>query len=395
MRRYIVAVVFMSERRIVLVDDDPIMRELAGSKLRGAGYTVLEAENGAEALSILEAQSADLVISDLDMPVMDGFALTKAIRNHEFLSQTPVLVITGSDHEEAVEQAFSAGATSFLAKPINWALFSQAVKFVLRAGEDQKALRTARDRARAGEKFKDELLSVMSHELRTPLNAIIGFGQLLGDHFQKSNDGLHQEYSDYIVDGGRRLLNSISDMLLASDSRAGPITLYEKATTLGQVIDSAQSIFEQNRGKQKEKRELTIKVQDPDMELCCDGQLIARSISKLIENAVKFSEKDTAIVIAAAPTKSGDLAIMVKDHGEGISPEKLQTVSSPFAQSEMTSRRTTEGIGLGLPLVKAIIDSHGAKFRLDSKLGEGSRAIIVLPRDRVMVKGSDQRKMIA
>lgn len=389
------AVVYMSERRIVLVDDDPIMRELAGSKLRGAGYTVLEAENGEEALTILEAGSGDLVISDLDMPVMDGFELTQAIRNHETLSQTPVLVITGSDHAEAVERAFAAGATTFLAKPINWALFSHAVKFVLRAGEDQKALTAARDRAQAGEKFKDELLSVMSHELRTPLNAIIGFGQLLGDHFQKSDDGLHQEYTDYIVDGGRRLLNSISDMLLASDSRAGSITLYEKVTTIGHIVASADGVFEQNRGQQKEKRDISIKIQDPNIEVCCDGQLMARAISKLIENAVKFSKSDTSIVIAAAPTKAGDLAIMVKDYGEGISQEKLKTVTSAFTQSEMTSRRTKEGIGLGLPLVKAIVDGHGAKFRLDSKLGEGTRAIIVIPHNRVVANSSEQRKMIA
>ncbi len=387
--------VFMAERRIVLVDDDPIMRELAGSKLRSAGHTVLEAENGAEALSILEAGAGDLVISDLDMPVMDGFELTHAIRRHKDLSQTPVLVITGSDHEEAVERAFAAGATSFLAKPINWTLFSYAVKFVLRASEDEKALRAARDRAQAGEKFKDELLSVMSHELRTPLNAIIGFSQLLGDHFKKSNDPLHKEYADYIVDGGRRLLNSISDMLLASDSRAGPITLYEKTTTVDDVIKSACTIFEQNRGNQKDKREISINVREPDLEVCCDGQLIARAISKLVENAVKFSDADTPVIIAAAPTKNGELAIMVKDHGEGIAPEKLKEVSSPFAQSEMSSRRTNEGIGLGLPLVKTIVDAHDARFRLDSKLGEGSRAIVVIPRDRVMVAKSQPDKMTA
>ena len=99
--------------------------------------------------------------------------------------------------------------------------------FVLRSANDQKELREARDRAEAGEKFKDSVMSVMSHELRTPLNAIIGFGQLISELFEKNSDNLYKEYSDYIVDGGKRLLNAVSDMLLASDARSGPIKLNE------------------------------------------------------------------------------------------------------------------------------------------------------------------------
>ncbi len=373
----------MPEQRIVLADDDPIMRELAESKLHDAGYDVMVVENGAEALTFLQTDGADLVISDLDMPVMDGFELTKRIRENPTIGQTPVIVITGSDHADAVERAFAAGATSFLSKPINWTLFSQSVRFVLRAGEDQKALRIARDRAEAGERFKDELLSIMSHELRTPLNAIIGFGQLLGEQFQKNHDNVHREYADYIVDGGRRLLNSVSDMLLASDARSGPIAIHEKETTLGDLINEAMTLTPKANDTTVKNANINVKIKDGDAEICCDYHLLARALSKLIDNALKFTSPGQPVIIAAAPTKAGDLAIMVKDSGPGIEPDKLSAVTAPFAQSEMSSRRTKEGIGLGLPLAKAIAQAHDAVFRLDSNVGEGVRAIILIPSKRI------------
>ncbi len=373
-----------SQSRVLLVDDDPIMRELAQSKLEEAGYAVAVAENGAAGLETLRRDGADLVISDLEMPLMNGFELIEVIRADPELKETPVIVITGSDHANAVERAFAAGATSFLAKPMNWTLFSQAVMFVLRADNDQKALRVARDQAEEGAKFKDSLLSVMSHELRTPLNAIIGFGQLLGEQFQKQSDHLHREYADYIVDGGKRLLNTVSDMLLASDARSGPVTINEADTLVGEIIDSANALV--SGAAAAAGAELKIKIQDRDLEICCDRSLIARALVKLIENAVKFSPRGVEVLVAVARTKKGDVAIMVKDNGPGIAADKLKDIAKPFAQSDMSLRRSKEGLGLGLPLAQAIAAAHGASLRLDSVPKQGTRAVIFLPAERVREK---------
>lgn len=370
----------MPPKKIVLADDDLILRELAETKLRAAGHDVTVASNGAQALQAVSADGADLVISDLNMPDMDGFELTKRLRADPSTRETPVIVITGSEECDAVDRAFAAGATSFLAKPINWTLFNQAVMFVLRASDDHQALRDARDRARAGEKFKDELLSVMSHELRTPLNAIIGFGQLLGERFQQEQDNLHREYSEYIVDSGRRLLGSISDMLLASDARTGPISITEDDVTAGVLLEAAIAQAPHAKGAAA----IETKIQDPDIRLLCDEQLLARAISKLIDNALKFSPQGEKIVVGAAQIKNGGLAIMVQDAGPGISKEKMLQAAAAFEQSEMSSRRTKEGLGLGLPLAQAISKAHGATFRLEAGGEKGVRAFIVMPPERVL-----------
>ncbi len=372
--------------RIIVIDDDPVLRELAVAKLAGAGHEAVGAADGQAGLDLISAERPDLVISDIDMPGMSGFDVVRALRKNPQNVEIPVIVITGSEKPDAVEQAFAAGATSFLAKPINWTLFTQAVRFVLKASDDQKELRSARDAAEAGSRFKDSLLSVMSHELRTPLNAIIGFGQILADQFERENDHLHKEYADYVIDGGKRLLNSVSDMLLASDARSGPIALNEVDCCLDELIDGALAPL----ARQIEIARAVVKraVSVADVEICCDRTLLMRSISKLVDNSLKFSDAGVTVTIGAALTKGGDLAILVRDDGPGIAADRLELVSQPFKQSDMSLRRSKEGLGLGLPLVNAIMQSHGGRLRLASAPGQGLSAFLVIPAHRIGVNGA-------
>lgn len=368
--------------RILVVDDDPIMRELAAAKLLEAGYDVAVAEDGAEALDVLRAEGADLIISDLEMPVINGYELTQNIRRSPLLSDTPVIVVTSTDHGDAVDMAFAAGATSFLAKPINWTLFSHAVKFVLKASADRAELKSARDQAEAGARFKDTLMSLMSHELRTPLNAIIGFGQILREQFERESDHLHQEYAEYIIEGGKRLLNSVSDMLLASEAQSEPITISEVDCTIGELFELARS--EIAKLALQAGAEISEVVEDCELEICCDRILVARAIAKLIDNAIKFSPGGVKIVLGAAQMQDGRVGILVKDDGPGIASDKLDALRQPFAQLDMSLRRKKEGLGLGLPLVQAIAAAHGGEFRISSEPGAGARALILLPHSRVV-----------
>ncbi|MFN3959775.1 MAG: response regulator [Parvularculaceae bacterium] len=367
---------------MLVVDDDPVMRELATARLDEAEFEAIPASNGSEALALLRARKFALVITDLDMPGMSGFDLIRALRSDAAIAATPVIVITGSDKSDAIDLAFAAGATSFLAKPINWTLFSHSVRFVLKSDANHRELRSARDAAESGARFKDGLLSIMSHELRTPLNAIIGFGQILSDQFERENDPIHKEYSDYIVDGGKRLLNSVSDMLLASDARTGPITINDVDCTIEEIVDLALSPLEKTISLSH--AEIKKVLREPDLELCCDRALIARAIGKLVDNAIKFSPRGVSIVVGAATLKGGDLAFLVRDAGPGMSAERLALAMQPFNQADMSFRRSKEGLGLGLPLANAIITAHGGRLKLDSAIGQGTSALLILPSARLL-----------
>ncbi|MGF1545187.1 MAG: response regulator [Parvularculaceae bacterium] len=368
--------------RILIIDDDPIMRELASAKLAEAGYVAIVAENGRAGLDEIRETPCDLVITDLDMPEMGGYEFTETLRADAALAAIPIIVITGSDSSEAVERAFAVGATSFLAKPMNWALLGNSVKFVLQAARDQAALSAARDRAEAGERFKDALMSLMSHELRTPLNAIIGFGQMLSAHFDDVADPSNKEYADYVVDGGKRLLNSVSDMLLASDSRAGPIALNEADSALRDVVEPAVDLAAKEAGLARIA--IKVAIHDDDLEIRCDRQLMTRALWKLVDNAVMLSPHGTTVTVATGRPKGGGVAFLVRDEGPGVPPDRLDGLIQPFTQLNMSLSRSTEGLGLGLPLAQAIARAHGGALKLASTAGEGLSAFIVTPPERVL-----------
>lgn len=373
---------------ILLVDDDPVMRELAQARLVDSGYHVTSAENGGDGLEKLRERGADLVITDLEMPVLDGYELIRAVRADRVHNEIPIICITGSDHTDAVERVFAEGATSFLSKPINWTLFGHSVRFVLRASEAQLALRRARDEAQSGSRMKDTLMSVMSHELRTPLNAIIGFGQIIGAEFARANDEQNQKYTDYIVKGGRRLLETVSDMLLASDVFSGPLSLTEESAALCDVIDEAVRIA---RDRYPESAvDVEIRLQDKSLALRCDRSLLARAIAKILENSLKFTPATGRVRIGAARSKQGGLGLLIEDNGPGITPEDLKRIAEPFTQSDMSLRRSTEGLGLGLPVAKAIFAAHGAVIRITAKYGEGTRAVVALPSERLEARSTGE-----
>lgn len=373
---------FHPPARILIADDDPVMRELAAARLSAAGYATVTTADGVEAFNEVIAGGVDLLISDLEMPGTNGLDLTRLIRTTPAVADTPVIVITGSDHGDAVESVFSAGATSFLAKPINWTLFTHSVRFVLKVSGDQLALKAARDQAEAGARFKDSLMSVMSHELRTPLNAIIGFGQILSEQFERENDHLRREYADYVVDGGKRLLSSVSDMLLASDAKSGPISINEVDCTVSEIVDYAIAAVAKTATLAEAK--LVAAIEDQQLEVCCDRILMTRALTKLIDNAIKFSPRRVRIIVGAARTRSGGLALVVEDNGPGITEERIEQMGQPFAQADMSLKRSKEGLGLGLPLAHAIASAHGASFKLARRAEGGTRAAIIIPPSRVL-----------
>ncbi|ESQ76114.1 response regulator [Asticcacaulis sp. AC402] len=136
---------WLEAARLLVVDDDPILREFAHHELSSDRVTVDLACHGADGLEKLKAGGTDLVLVDLDMPVMDGFELILQIRANEDLSDLPIVVITSHDDMKAIDRAFAAGATAFAQKPLNWRVLSYKLAYVLRNARED-----ARLRARAG-----------------------------------------------------------------------------------------------------------------------------------------------------------------------------------------------------------------------------------------------------
>lgn len=157
---------------VLVVDDDVALRLLMRETLEASGFDVVEAGDGEEALAAIRNEPPDLVVLDLLMPVRDGLSALREIRQDEQVARLPVIVVTGLDDPGSIRQAFEAGATDFLTKPVQWTVFAERVRYTLRASRMSERYRRAREEAVAALRVKSEFVGSISHELRTPLNGL-------------------------------------------------------------------------------------------------------------------------------------------------------------------------------------------------------------------------------
>lgn len=369
--------------RALLADDDPILRELGYSSLRSNCFSVDQACDGAEAISLIERNSYDVVVTDLSMPSADGFDVLAHVRGHKVNRHIPVIVITCNDDFASIERAYAAGATSFVAKPINWTMFHHHLRFVMRAHEQEGELRKARQIAEKASKFKSNLLTVLSHELRTPLHQLLGFS----DIFVHERAGAlgSQDYRDFAAHIGQaaHVLDSIvSDMMVLSKAVSQELRLGEEETGMGELVGA---VVETARSHAPEREFSTdLNLPGGDVELICDRKLISRALGHLVDNAVKFSPEGSRVDLSVDLCRTGSLIMAVTDRGPGIDKKKVAEYVKPFSQCDMSRSRAKGGIGIGLSICNLVARAHGGNLLIVPARGGGTIAGLTFPAKRVV-----------
>src|SRR5437016_12042583 len=220
---------------ILVVDDDPVVRSLMRATLENDNFEVIEAGDGIEGCRLYEKHRPDLLLVDVIMPRMDGYELCRELRGRLASAYVPIVVATSLDDVPSIAQAYDAGATDFIPKPINWLVLNHRVRYILRASRafedlrrNQERLIAAKEAAEAANRAKSEFLANMSHELRTPLNAIIGFSGMMSDRMFGPLSERYLEYADIIGASGRHLLAIITDILDLAKAEADRLLLSEE-----------------------------------------------------------------------------------------------------------------------------------------------------------------------
>jgi two-component system, cell cycle sensor histidine kinase PleC len=241
----------------------------------------------------------------------------------------------------------------------------------------------ARRRAEEANLAKSRFLATMSHELRTPLNAILGFSEVMKSELF----GPHsvEQYKDYSVDihsSGEHLLNIINEILDLSRIEAGRYELHEEAVDLSATADDCRHMLE----LRARSKSITLKTAlEPGLpKVWADERAIRQIIINLLANGIKFTPQGGEVTIKVGWTANGGQYLSIKDTGPGIPEEELPTVLESFGRGTMAIKTAEQGTGLGLPIVKGLVDLHGGQFHLRSKLREGTEVIVILPAARVM-----------
>ena len=364
-------------RKVLMVDDDAILREVMTDQLGGLGWKVTDAENGEEAISRIAHDIPDLAIVDISMPKLDGFGLLRHLRQDPRTHDLPVIVCTSHNDREPIEQAYRLGASSFVTKPINWPQFLHHAQFVMRNGETEKALRAARAEALATSRVKSAMFQVLSHELKTPLTALIGMTAVIDRTLKgRSELGVGAEL-EHVIEAAARLNAIVSDIMLLSKAVAGGQRQDFSPAKLSEILDDG---FIGLKSRAAEKNvSLLIRPQNQDAWFNCDIRLIHQAISKLADNAITFSPRGSTVELWGHVSAKGSIIVSVKDQGPGLSQQKLKECLQPFVQENMSYSRPADGLGLGLPIAKAICEAHGGELVIQTAPGQGLLAAIVLP----------------
>ncbi len=248
--------------------------------------------------------------------------------------------------------------------------------------QSEEELKSAKEKAEESDRLKSAFLANMSHEIRTPMNGILGFISLLND--PNLNSEQTNKYSEIIKRSGKRLLDTINDIIDISKIEVGEIKVTQEETSLSSILDEVYSFHLPEATKKG--LSLSYKTNPPNDQtiVLTDNHKLVGILSNLIKNAVKYTEKGS--ISFGYKLKSGIIEFFVEDTGIGIPKNRIQAIFNRFEQADIEDKKAFEGSGLGLAIAKAYVEMLGGKIDVESEDTKGSVFTFTIPNNEIMEK---------
>ena len=358
------------KRSVLVVDDDPAHRYSIGRRLATAGFRVVEADNGTDALQL--APGVDAILLDVHLPDMTGFEVCRRLRENEQLLDVPIIHISAAYVAAAdLVQGLRTGADAYLTRPVDDEVVVANLQAVLRLRENLSRLTQELEETRRNEeRARDLFIAVLGHDLRNPLDAISMSTQLLA-RVPASPDVVEQT-TTRISSVALRMKHMLDDIQDYARSRLDTdLELRLAPQRLGEL--AAQAIDELRAASPRVRIELSSEGPDDGV---WDGPRVSRVITNQLRNAIQHGEQGSPVYVEVTGL-SESRALTVRNAGAAITQDVMARLFQPMAK-RITAAPSASNMGLGLFVCKEIVSAHGGHITLTSG-EEGTAFRVELP----------------
>jgi K+-sensing histidine kinase KdpD len=360
-------------KRILVIDDEDMLRQTVADVLRQSGYFVLEAENGEKGVELAQTQLVDLIISDIMMDKMDGFKVMEKVRADQATNTIPFIFMTGISDRDTMRKGMSLGADDYLTKPFTGSELLSAVE--ARLSKHSDLLEKAEQKL---SRLRSSISLALPHEIRTPLAGILGFAEIISDDSNSLSASETAEFGKMIHKAAQRLQRLLENFMIYAQIEvvaADP----QKIASLRQSVfhNAAETIRNLSRDvaeTHKRLPDLTFEVFEGPVAISAD--YLKKIFAELLDNAFKFSQAGTQVLVSAA-IHDDEFVLTITDHGRGLSHQQIASLGA-YMQFERTFYEQ-QGAGLGLTIAKRLAELHGGRIEFAVTVGGGLTLSVFLP----------------
>jgi signal transduction histidine kinase len=359
---------------ILIVDDTIDNLRLMTSMLEQQGYEARPVPSGKLALKAVETDPPDLILLDINMPLMNGYDVCTLLRADERAKEIPVIFISALDEPMDKVRAFGVGGNDYLTKPLHYEEVFARVDAQLALRRTRIALEKSYAELRELERLRDNLVHMIVHDMRSPLSVLLANGFFLKQNLAGQISERDATDLDALLLAGERLRDMADGLLDMSRLESGNLLLRRMRHDLTLL---AKSATEQLRPL-FDGREVHVDA-PVSVSISCDRDLVIRVLENLINNGLKHTPRGRPLSISVG-AELGSARVVVRDQGPGIPLEMRVRIFEKFGVAKLLGERPARSVGLGLAMCKLAIEAHGGQIGVDSELGQGSSFWFTLPR---------------
>ena len=359
---------------ILIIDDNAHIRQMTAKMLQFEGYETLEAEHGQIGLQLAQTARPDLIVSDIVMPEMSGYAVLIELRRDPKTADIPFIFLTAKASMDELRKGMEFGADDYLTKPFEIDELLSAINTRL---ERHRLMREQMHQ------LQYSLTHSLPHELRTPLHGIISLAEFLESFgvnlLRENNTQEFFQVCKYIRQDAVRLQRLVENALLHVELQQLRDTARQSASSWAQrdeIAPKAPLAFLARQITERAERTADLRLDLDDIRLWMNERSLQKIVEELLDNACKFSEPGTPISLSTRI--EGEQAVFsVSDHGRGMTPEHIASISA-FMQFDR-QRAEQQGLGLGLAIASRLTRLHHGALEIQSEPGRGATVRVSFP----------------